>query len=89
MHRSVGPVDVVIMLWSFICVFVFQREFFYPKGNMPRIKVEHFVSVLNYNLNNETDFFKRFTVQMTSTQLDALLPQSSCALIWSGGKWAK
>lgn len=42
---------------------------------MPRTKVEHFVSVLNYNLNNETDFFKRFTLQMTSTQLDALLTE--------------
>ena len=37
--------------------------------------MEHFVSVLNYNLNNETDFFKRFTLQMTSTQLDALLTE--------------
>lgn len=63
------------MLWSFICVFLVQREFFYPKGNMPRTKVEHFVAVLNYNLNNEADFFKRFTVQMTSTQLDALLTE--------------
>ena len=66
---------MVIMLWALIFVFVVQREFFYPKGNMPRTKVEHFVSVLNYNLNNETDFFKRFTVQMTSTQLDALLTE--------------
>ena len=63
------------MLWSFVCVFLVQREFFYPKGNMPRTKVENFVSVLNYNLNNETDFFKRFTVQLTSTQLDALLTE--------------
>ena len=42
---------------------------------MPRTKVEHFVSVLNYNLNNETYFFKRFTVQMTSTQLNALMTE--------------
>ena len=44
-------------------------------GNMPTTKVEHFVSVLNYNLNNETDFFKRFTVQMTGTQLNAFLKE--------------
>ena len=66
---------MVIMLWSFVCVFLVRREFLYPKGNMARTKVEHFVSVLNYNLNNETDFFKRFPVQMTSTQLDALLTE--------------
>ena len=59
----------------FLHIFVFKREFFYPNGNMPRTKVEHFVSVLNYNLNNETYFFKRFTVQMTSTQLNALLTE--------------
>lgn len=40
---------------------------------MARTKVEHFVSILN--LHNETNFFKRFTVQMTSTQLDALLAE--------------
>ena len=37
--------------------------------------MKHFASVLNYNLNNETHFFKRFTVQMTSTQLNALLTE--------------
>ena len=37
--------------------------------------MEHFVCVLNYNLNNETDFFKRFTEQMTGTQLNAFLKE--------------
>ena len=37
--------------------------------------MEHFVSIHNYNLNNETYFFKRFTVQITSTQLNALLTE--------------
>ena len=37
--------------------------------------MERFVSVLNHNLNNKTDFFKRFTVHMSSTQIDALLPK--------------
>ena len=74
-HRSVGLLYVVVMLRSFICVFAVQREFFYPKCNMPRTKVEHFVSLLKCNLNNASDFFKRFTVQMTSTQLDAFLPK--------------
>ena len=66
-HHSVG------LLWS-LCICFFICVCFY-KGNMPRAKVEHFVSVHNYNLNNETNFFKRFTVQMTSTQLNALLTE--------------
>ena len=38
---------------------------------MPRTKVDHFISLLN--IDKECDFFKRFSLQMTSIQLDTLL----------------
>ena len=41
---------------------------------MARAKVETFVSLLNVN-RAEVDFFKRFTLQLTGTQLDTLLAE--------------
>ena len=45
---------------------------------MPRTKVDHFVSFLNFD--NECDFFKRFSVQMTTIQLDTLLTELETAV---------
>ena len=45
---------------------------------MPRTKVDHFVSFLNFD--NECDFFKRFSVQMTAIQLDTLLTELETAV---------
>ena len=54
------------------CISIFfLREFFYPKGNIARTKVENFLAILN--LGKEDGFFKRFSIQLTSVQLDALL----------------
>ena len=61
---------VIMHLFLYLCVCFY-------KGKWPRPKVEHFVSVHNYNLNKEPYFFKRFTVQMTSTQLNAHLTELS------------
>ncbi|KAJ7387591.1 hypothetical protein OS493_000925 [Desmophyllum pertusum] len=55
-----------------------MREFFYPKGNMARTKVENFLAILN--LGKEDGFFNRFSIQMTSVQLDALLMEMESAV---------
>ena len=53
--------------------FFFKRKFFYPKGSMAKTKVESFVAFLN--VANQYDFFKRFSVRLTSSQLDAILEE--------------
>ena len=45
---------------------------------MPRTKVDHFVSFLNFD--NECNFFKRSSVQMTAIQLDTLLTELETAV---------
>ncbi|KAJ7373381.1 hypothetical protein OS493_012973 [Desmophyllum pertusum] len=52
-------------------------EFFYPKG-LPRKKVENFVSIVN--LGMEDNFFRCFSIQLTSNQLDALLAEMEAGI---------
>ena len=54
-----------------------QRDFFYPKG-LAKTKVENFATIMN--IGSGDNFFRRFSIQMTSNQLDALLAEMETAI---------